>query len=56
MKKPLKEAKKKGFRCEKEIHNKTYNTGYSLVVSDPTTSPALYGLCPGERTEPSAFP
>jgi hypothetical protein len=29
---------------------KTYNTGDSLVVTDPTTSPALIGLSMGERT------
>ena len=34
---------------------KTYNTGDSLVVTDPTTSPALRGLCSGERTGPSVF-
>jgi hypothetical protein len=28
----------------------TYNTGYSLVVTDPTTNPALPGLSRGERT------
>ena len=33
----------------------TYNTGDSLVVTDPTTSPALRGLCSGERTGPSVF-
>ncbi|KAK2052170.1 hypothetical protein LY76DRAFT_527216, partial [Colletotrichum caudatum] len=30
--------------------NKTYNTRYSLVVTDPTTNPALTGLSMGERT------
>jgi hypothetical protein len=34
---------------------KTYNTRDSLVVTDPTTSLALHGLCTGERTGPSAF-
>ncbi len=29
---------------------RTYNTGYSLVVTDPTTNPALTGLSRGERT------
>ncbi|KAK1579556.1 uncharacterized protein LY79DRAFT_522518, partial [Colletotrichum navitas] len=29
---------------------KTYNTRYSLVVTDPTTNPALTGLSMGERT------
>ncbi|OBR08883.1 PA domain-containing protein [Colletotrichum higginsianum IMI 349063] len=28
----------------------TYNTRYSLVVTDPTTNPALTGLSMGERT------
>ncbi len=27
-----------------------YNTRYSLVVTDPTTNPALTGLTKGERT------
>jgi hypothetical protein len=31
---------------------KTYNTGDSLVVTDPTTNPALRGLTLGERTGP----
>ncbi|KAK0619129.1 hypothetical protein B0T14DRAFT_566022 [Immersiella caudata] len=34
---------------------KTYNTGDSLVVTDPTTSPALTGLSMGERTGSRAF-
>ncbi|KAI1656839.1 hypothetical protein F4813DRAFT_112827 [Daldinia decipiens] len=29
---------------------KTYNTGDSLVVTDPTTGPAVSGLSRGERT------
>ncbi|KAK1948822.1 hypothetical protein LY78DRAFT_595115, partial [Colletotrichum sublineola] len=29
---------------------KTYNARYSLVVTDPTTNPALTGLSTGERT------
>jgi hypothetical protein len=29
---------------------RTYNTGHSLVVTDPTTTPALIGLTMGERT------
>ncbi len=33
-----------------ENSKKTYNTGYSLVVTDPTTNPALTGLSKGERT------
>ncbi|KAK2052733.1 hypothetical protein LY76DRAFT_526062, partial [Colletotrichum caudatum] len=28
----------------------TYNTGYSLIVTDSTTNPALAGLSMGERT------
>ncbi|KAJ0144015.1 Alpha-ketoglutarate-dependent sulfonate dioxygenase [Fusarium oxysporum f. sp. albedinis] len=31
---------------------KTYNTRYSLVVTDPTTNPALRGLTMGEQTGP----
>ena len=38
-----------------KIKQKTYNTGDSLVVTDPTTSPALRGLCLGERTGPSVL-
>ena len=34
---------------------KTYNTGYSLVVTDPTTNPALPGLSRGERTGSRVF-
>ena len=34
---------------------KTYNTGYSLVVTDPTTDPALPGLSEGERTGSRVF-
>ncbi|KAK1976447.1 hypothetical protein LZ30DRAFT_603457 [Colletotrichum cereale] len=30
--------------------SRTYNTRYSLVVTDPTTNPALTGLSMGERT------
>jgi hypothetical protein len=30
----------------------TYNTGDSLVVTDPTTNPALRSLTMGERTGP----
>jgi hypothetical protein len=29
---------------------KTYSTGDSLVVTDPTTSPAISGLSMGEQT------
>ncbi|CAF3481613.1 unnamed protein product [Fusarium graminearum] len=31
-------------------NKKTYNTGDSLVVTDPTTNPALRSLSMGERT------
>ena len=34
---------------------KTYNTGDSLVVTDPTTNPAISGLSMGERTGSRAF-
>ena len=47
--------KKELISIMKKVQKKTYNTGYSLVVTDPTTNPALYGLCSGERTGPSAF-
>ena len=40
-----KEEKKEGKK-----KRKTNNTGYSLVVTDPTTNPALTGLTRGERT------
>ena len=33
----------------------TCNTGYSLVVTDPTTNPALSGLSMGERTGSRIF-
>ncbi|KAL0941112.1 hypothetical protein CTRU02_203875 [Colletotrichum truncatum] len=36
-------------------HQKTYNTRYSLVVTDPTTNPALIGLSMGERTGSRVF-
>ncbi|KAK1701495.1 hypothetical protein BDP55DRAFT_625708 [Colletotrichum godetiae] len=35
--------------------SKTYNTRYSLVVTDPTTDPALIGLSMGERTGSRVF-
>ncbi|KAF4973522.1 hypothetical protein FZEAL_9305 [Fusarium zealandicum] len=41
--------------CKKKImwqKTKTYNTGDSLVVTDPTTNPALRSLTLGERTGP----
>ncbi|KAK1570199.1 uncharacterized protein LY79DRAFT_527281, partial [Colletotrichum navitas] len=34
---------------------KTYNTGHSPVVTDPTTTPALIGLSMGERTGSRVF-
>ena len=40
-------GRQKKKRKEKK---KTYNTGDSLVVTDPTTDPALSGLSMGERT------
>ncbi|KAF4982324.1 hypothetical protein FZEAL_2023 [Fusarium zealandicum] len=47
-----------GPRCIPHIKKKrpkTYNTGYSLVVTDPTTNPALRSLTLGERTGPRIF-
>jgi hypothetical protein len=41
----------RGLQKEK----KTYNTGDSLVVTDPTTSPAVAGLSMGEQTGSRAF-
>ncbi|KAK4105031.1 hypothetical protein N658DRAFT_198302 [Parathielavia hyrcaniae] len=35
--------------------DKTYNTGDSLVVTDPTTDPALGSLSRGERTGSRVF-
>ena len=35
---------------ETEEGQKTYNTRDSLVVTDPTTNPAVSGLTRGERT------
>ena len=34
---------------------KTYNSGNSLVVTDPTTNPPLTGLITGEQTGSDAF-
>ncbi len=45
---------KKMYR-EKKEGKKTYNTRYSLVVTDPTTNPALTGLTRGERTGSRIF-
>ena len=36
-------------------NKKTYNTGDSLVVTDPTTGPAVTGLSMGERTGSRVF-
>jgi hypothetical protein len=41
------EAKTKGVRGRRK---KTYNSGYSLVVTDPTTNPPIWSLCMAERT------
>ncbi|CAF3457573.1 unnamed protein product [Fusarium graminearum] len=43
--------------CCRRIHEqqKTYNTGDSLVVTDPTTNPALRSLTMGERTGSRIF-
>ena len=38
------------------VKRKAYNTRYSLVVTDPTSSPAFRSLCFGERTIPLVFP
>ena len=37
------------------MEQKTYNTRDSLVVTDPTTNPALSGLTKGERTGSRIF-
>ena len=37
------------------MEQKTYNTRDSLVVTDPTTNPALSGLTRGERTGSRIF-
>ena len=50
--KPLSLSQAKKLKDQK---NKTYNTRDSLVVTDPTTSLALRGLCLGERTGPSVL-
>ena len=34
----------------KSKENKTYNSGYSLVVTHPTTNPPIWGLSTAERT------
>ena len=39
------------YLWEKEMQkSKTYSSGYSLVVTDPTTNPPICGLCMAERT------
>ena len=43
-------GKKEEEQQKGEINKKTYNTGDSLVVTDPTTSPAVSSLSRGERT------
>jgi hypothetical protein len=40
---PKKKAKKDG-------KGRTYNSGYSLVVTHPTTNPPISSLCMAERT------
>jgi hypothetical protein len=44
---------KERFRLE--ICKKTYNSGDSLVVTDPTTNPPVSGLTMGERTGSRIF-
>ena len=44
-----------GKRKVNKKRKKTYNTGDSLVVTDPTTNPALSGLTRGERTGSRVF-
>ena len=50
-----KESRIKTEPRQQKMTQKTYNTGDSLVVTDPTTSPALSGLTRGERTGSRAF-
>ena len=38
------------FKKKRREKKKTYNTRDSLVVTDPTTNPAVSGLTRGERT------
>ena len=40
---------------KRKAKKKTYNTGDSLVVTDPTTDPAHSGLTRGERTGSRTF-
>jgi hypothetical protein len=37
-------------KSEQKHKTKTYNSGYSLVVTDPTTNPPISSLCMAERT------
>ena len=46
---------KKKFKTKNKKDKKTYNSGYSLVVTDPTTNPPLSGLTLGERTGSRIF-
>ena len=49
------EGERKKEKKRKKREKKTNNTGYSLVVTDPTTNPALTGLTRGERTGSRIF-
>ncbi|KAI2473155.1 hypothetical protein F4781DRAFT_380730 [Annulohypoxylon bovei var. microspora] len=40
---------------KKKGKKRTYNTGDSLVVTDPTTGPAVFSLSKGERTGSRVF-
>ena len=57
-KKKVDEAKNRGVTPTKQknyikmIKRETYNTGYSLVVTDPTTNPALARLSWEIRRDP----
>jgi hypothetical protein len=48
----LQEPHKRGTKRNLKGRSNTYNTGDSLVVTDPTTNPALRSLTKGERTGP----
>jgi hypothetical protein len=45
----------RNFKGWMEKKQKTYNTGDSLVVTHPTTNPALLSLSMGERTGSRVF-
>jgi hypothetical protein len=45
---PLVDQAKKKKKIKKK--KKTYNSGYSLVVTHPTTNPPISSLCMAERT------